>query len=188
MNVDENKKEDAELLAAWVPHVIVTHPVEPEDNPRLYCLFAGIFGKLEEARRLCTAFWQAYQIIKRAAEKLPSRRVLYLIWPSPWMTVSKSTYISRMLSVVHWETIANNPQCRYPRVVISADLLAESELILFSTEPYPFRPWHLDAFRAEFSLNNQRLALIDGELLSWYGSRAIPALNYLRRLATAQSA
>nr|MBS0020761.1 ABC transporter substrate-binding protein [Gammaproteobacteria bacterium] len=186
MNIDENRKVDAEALAAWVPNLIITHPVQPEDNLRLYWLLGGIFGKFEEARHLCTAFRRAHQRIAKAAEKLPSQRVLYVIWSSPWITVSKSTYISRMLSLVRWETIADDPQCRYPTVVISKELLAESQLILFSTEPYHFQQRHIDAFRDQFFLHGHRLALIDGELLSWYGSRAIGGLYYLRAFATAQ--
>ena len=186
MNIDENRKADAEVLSDWVTNLIITHPVEPKDNLRLYRLLGGIFGKHEEARRLCIAFRRAYQETTKAAETLPSRRVLYLIWPSPWITVSRSTYISRLLSVVRWETLADDPRSRYPKVVISKELLAASELILFSTEPYPFRQCHLDAFRAEFSLGDQRLQLMDGELLAWYGSRAIRALGYLRAFASGQ--
>lgn len=187
MNVDENRKADAELLAAWVPDVIVTHPTEPEDNTRLYSLLGEIFGKSAEARRLCAAFGRAYQQTTRAAARFPPRRALYLLWPSPWITVSRSTYISRMLSLVQWETIAHDPERRYPEVVLSEELLATSELVLFSTEPYPFRRCHLDAFCAEFSVCGRRVALINGELLSWYGSRAIGALNYLREFASAVS-
>src|ERR1700744_3729871 len=36
VNVDENLKEDAEALAEFVPHVVVTHPQEPRDNLALY--------------------------------------------------------------------------------------------------------------------------------------------------------
>ena len=33
---------------AFVPHVIVTHPLAPTDNPRLYRLFGAIFGREHE--------------------------------------------------------------------------------------------------------------------------------------------
>lgn len=187
MNIDENREADARTLAAWVPNVVVTHPVEPKDNLQLYWLLGGIFNRPKAAGQLCTAFRRAYQETTKAAQKLAPRRVLYLIWPSPWMTVSKSTYISRLLSVVHWETLADDLRCRYPKVVLSEALLAKAQLILFSTEPYPFRQHHLDAFRAEYALRDQRLALIDGELMAWYGSRAILALNYLRAFARTHS-
>ena len=36
------------------------------------------------------------------AEGLPERRVLYLIWKEPWMTVSADTYIARMLAKIRW--------------------------------------------------------------------------------------
>ena len=35
VNVDENTREDVDAMAGFVPHVIVTHPLAPTDNPRL---------------------------------------------------------------------------------------------------------------------------------------------------------
>src|ERR1700761_5298220 len=36
VNVDENRKEDAETLAGFVPKVVVTHPQVPRDNLSLF--------------------------------------------------------------------------------------------------------------------------------------------------------
>ena len=44
VNVDENRREDADALAAFVPNVVVTHPLGPRDNPALYRLVGGIFA------------------------------------------------------------------------------------------------------------------------------------------------
>src|SRR5512143_2306589 len=33
INIDENPRELVEQIAGFVPHVIVTHPLKPEDNP-----------------------------------------------------------------------------------------------------------------------------------------------------------
>ena len=49
VNVDENRREVVDAARKFVPHVIVTHPADPSDNPRLYALFGAIFGREHEA-------------------------------------------------------------------------------------------------------------------------------------------
>ncbi len=39
VNVDENRREDVDAARAFVPHVIVTHPIAPIDNAALFALF-----------------------------------------------------------------------------------------------------------------------------------------------------
>lgn len=181
VNVDENVKAEVEAIAEFIPHIIVTHPVQPQDNLELYQLLGGIFGKPKQAAQLSAAFRQAYQDLLGAAETWPVKRVLYLIWRSPWMTVSSSTYISNLLSVVNWQTVGGEVSIRYPEIALTQDLLQGGvDIILFSSEPYPFSQAHIDAFRSEYPGSRQLLSLIDGEMLSWYGSRAIKGLRYLR--------
>jgi len=114
VNIDENEKPTVEALAAFVPVVIVTHPLDPRDNPGLYRLLGGIFGADDAAARLCAAFEQEYAALA-ALPPAPASRVLYCIWQDPWMTVSRDTYIARMLALAgmrQWQ--APDEQRRYP--------------------------------------------------------------------------
>ena len=52
VNIDENEKPTVERLAEFVPHVIVTHPLRPEDNLALARLLGGVFG-VEDAANAC---------------------------------------------------------------------------------------------------------------------------------------
>jgi hypothetical protein len=105
--------------------------------------------------------------------------VLYLIWKDPWMTVSPATYIARTLATVGWQVAPQAGAARYPEVGLPAAARAAG-LVLLSTEPYMFRERHIAELQA--LLPGQRIALIDGEMTSWYGSRAIAGLRYLPRL------
>lgn len=181
LNVDENRKEDARALAEFVPGLIVTHPLSPLDNPALYRLIGGIFGREAEAEALCGRFEEAYEALRSSVGALPAERVLYLIWRSPWMTVSRDTYISRMLALVNWETVPSGGAERYPKIDLEAEALDQARTVLLSSEPFVFREKHLAEMRACPELRGKRIALIDGEMTSWYGSRAIKGLSYLRR-------
>jgi ABC-type Fe3+-hydroxamate transport system substrate-binding protein len=171
LNKDENLRETAEALAAFVPNLVVTHPLAPEDNPPLYRQFGAAFGKEREAEALCARFEAALNAAK--AGRYPERKVLYLIWKDPWMTVSRDTYISRTLGVFGMTTMPDSAD-RYPELDELGGI--EADLVLVSTEPYRFVESHLAEIR---QLAAKPALLVDGEMTSWYGPRAIAGLAYL---------
>jgi ABC-type Fe3+-hydroxamate transport system substrate-binding protein len=181
VNIDENPRAAVEELARFVPHVIVTHPLAARDNTRLYRLLGRIFSREEAAHALINCFERAYQQTISAAAHWPRQKVLYLIWKAPWMTVSRDTYISRMLEVVGWDTHTTRSEARYPSVDLSPGLLSSLDAVLLSTEPYAFRERHVVEVMDQLPPGSHaRVALIDGSMTSWYGSRAIAGLEYLR--------
>lgn len=172
VNVDENEKAAADAIAAFVPHLVVTHPLAPLDNLALYRQMGGLFGAQERAERLCADFLEAHE--RAAALRWEQRSVLYLIWKKPWMTVSRDTYISRTLALFGMNTFPSDASARYPTLEAIDDL--EVDLVLLPTEPYPFRSRDIAGIAA---LTQKPVRLIDGEMTSWYGSRAIRGLAYL---------
>jgi ABC-type Fe3+-hydroxamate transport system substrate-binding protein len=180
LNIDENRRETADALAAFVPHLVVTHPLGPLDNLALYRQFGTIFGREREAEALCARFDAA--LAEATAAPRPTRRVLYLIWKDPWMTVSRDTYISRTLALFGLDTVPEAAEERYPKL---ADLRAiDADLVLLSSEPYRFRERHVEAVGA---LTGKPVSVIDGEMTSWYGPRAIAGLGYLREFTARAS-
>lgn len=188
VDVDENPRWAAEALTEFVPHVIVTHPLDAAGNIKLYRLFGGIFGRQKQADALEARYLEACQAVIRETEPLARQRVLYMIWRKPWMTVSRETYISRILSLVRWDTMPAQAAVRYPELPDLAECLSEVDWLLLSSEPYRFREKHLaELGRLLPKGSSCQIALVDGEMVSWYGSRAIQGLAYLsllrRRLA-----
>lgn len=181
LNIDENEKPTAAALAQFVPQLIVTHPLGPQDNPGLYRLIGGIFGREQEAEALCARFCHARDALVRAARAWPRRRVLYLIWKDPWMTVSRDTYISRTLALAGLDTIPANTAARYPEVKLDGTVLRDAEMVLLPSEPYPFRERHAGEIRSVPAMRDKTVARIDGEMTSWYGSRAVAGMDYLRK-------
>ena len=177
VNVDENRKETAKALAGFVPNVIVTHPLGPLDNLALYRQIGAAFDKSGEAEDLCARFESAFRRLRE--KQFPQRKVLYLIWRDPWMTVSRDTYVSRMLALVGLQTVPESLLERYPKL---ADLdVPDAELLLLATEPYRFGDRHREELRERLGLP---VYLIDGEMTSWYGSRALCGLDYLAEFSS----
>jgi len=180
VNVDENLRETAEQLAEFVPHVIVTHPQAPEDNLSLYRLLGAIFGREAEAERLCAEFSAALSELQ-SVEHVPLD-VLYLIWRDPWMAVAPDTYIAQTLALINWRSHPPVSAERYPQVDLRA-YTGKIDRVLLSTEPFHFKEHHIPEVQALIS--GAEVTLIDGEMVSWYGSRAIQGLRYLANIARA---
>ncbi|MFL6657998.1 MAG: helical backbone metal receptor [Massilia sp.] len=178
VNIDENEKPTVEALAEFVPNIIVTHPLAPRDNLDLARLMGGVFGVEEKAEAWCSQFEEAYADL-RATPKGPAATVLYCIWQDPWMSISADTYIASMLAELGWRTPALG-EVRYPSFSWSEELVAGIDGVLLSSEPYRFTQQHVDALERQIG---KPVYLVDGEMFSWYGSRALAGLGYLRELA-----
>ncbi|MGB0682398.1 MAG: helical backbone metal receptor [Magnetovibrionaceae bacterium] len=162
--------------------VVVTDPTGPLDNPDLFRSFGALFDCMAQAEGLIAAFDRSLANLK-AAMPAPvgnPERVLYLIWREPWMAVSPDSYIARALSLIGWEVRPNDPVPRYPEVDPTELVAGGLDRILLSSEPYRFTEAHLADLQARFP--DQRVQWIDGEMTSWYGSRAIAGLDYLAGL------
>lgn len=181
VNIDENPKAVADRLRTAGVTVIVTHPTGPMDNVGLYRLLGHIFDRPDRAGDLEARFLAAHRRLTRAAEQWPDRRVLYLIWRKPWMTVGDDTYVGRTLAAAGLRVapIAGDDR-RYPVVAIDEALLDRVDLVLFPSEPFVFQERHLDDFRRRYGHPDLPLLTIDGRTAAWYGSHAIQGLEDLR--------
>ncbi|MBE2258789.1 MAG: ABC transporter substrate-binding protein [Rhodobacteraceae bacterium] len=185
VNVDENRREEVEALRDFVPHLIVTHPLAARDNLDLYRLLGGVFDRQAQAAALTARFEREWLALTTLAGALPRQRVLYVIWQQPWMTVARDTYISRLLAAAGWDTLPAESSQRYPEVDLPA-AAAQAEIVFLSSEPYPFREPHRRRLADQLTRlrPDTQTLLIDGEMLSWYGSRVIAGLAYLRHRRT----
>ncbi|MFT7775715.1 helical backbone metal receptor [Roseateles sp.] len=188
VNVDENRRETAKALRGFVPHVIVTHPCRPQDNLALFeqlrTAFADEPGVNERAQVLAAEFGAALARCRDRAR--PQENVLYLIWRQPWMTVARDTYISTLLAEGGWLTWPDarggaQGADRYPALRGDEAWLGDISRVLLSSEPYRFGAEHLA--EAQALCPRARVQLVDGELLSWWGSRGAAGLDYLRALS-----
>ena len=179
VNVDENDLVTFQKIQEFVPHVIVTHPNSPVDNIALFRLLGEIFGVATRAEQLTAELQRELAVCQATAWK--AERVLYLIWKDPWMAVASDTYIARTLACIGWNVTIEpggwSGAARYPVISNIEGAARAVDRVLLSSEPFMFRERHVDELRNRLSVP---VDLIDGEMTSWYGSRAIRGLAYLR--------
>lgn len=117
-------------------------------------------------------------------EKLSSLRTLYLIWRSPWMGAATGTFIHELMMFSGFRNCISN-HSRYPELSQEDIVELNPELILLSSEPYPFQQKHLEEMRT--LCPKAKIMLVDGEMFSWYGSRLQKFPAYLKSLKSAMS-
>jgi ABC-type Fe3+-hydroxamate transport system substrate-binding protein len=95
------------------------------------------------------------------------------------MAAGGDTFINDMMKRCGFENVFEEFS-RYPQIEIGQIKSVNCQLLLLSTEPYPFKQKHIDELQLQ--LPNAKLLLADGEMFSWYGSRLLHATDYFKNL------
>ena len=133
-------------------------------------------GKAEEAKELNYLINAEFEQLSQEIKKI---RTAYLIWKDPYMTIGGDTFISDMMEKAGFENIYKERE-RYPEINISELTQLQPEVILLSSEPYPFKEKHIQEIQT--FLPGVKILLADGEMFSWYGSRMLYAPRYFKEL------
>ena len=176
-NKEENTQSEIEALAQEFP-VYISDIFNLQDAVQMIMQIGEICQASLEAKNLI-------QIIKREfgnwnlVKKKKVFSAAYFIWREPYMLATKNTFIDNMLLKAGFVNAFSNFE-RYP-IISAADLKAANpDVILLSSEPYPFKEKH----RAEFQniCPNAHIQIVDGEMFSWYGSRLQYTAQYFQQL------
>ena len=141
----------------------------------------GMMAQLAAICQVETAGAEMISKIRRDIDSLPvfePMRALYLIWRKPYMAVGEDTFINELMKLAGFQNVVE--ASRYPELTESEIRELNPEVILLSSEPYPFAAKH--KIELEGELPGIRVTLVDGELFSWYGSRLLELSKYLQTL------
>ncbi len=110
-------------------------------------------------------------------------RAAYVIWNQPRMLAGYDTYIHHVMQWWGFENACPSGMAdRYPSLAKNEWEAMECDVVLLSSEPFPFEKKHLESFETA-----QRSArLVDGEAFSWYGSRMLHTASYLAQFSSSQ--
>lgn len=175
-NKEENTEEMERELEEIAP-VHISEVINFEDSLELIRMYGELFTCEKSAEDLVSKISSKKENFtnKYSGNNL---KVAYLIWKDPWMGAGGRTFINSMLELNGWINVLAQHSDRYP--VISLDELNRlaPDVILLSSEPFPFQKKHI----GEINLNNTGAILVDGEYFSWYGSRLLIAFDYFESL------
>ncbi|MCW3103997.1 MAG: transporter substrate-binding protein [Bacteroidetes bacterium] len=195
-NKEENEKEQIELLMkeynVWMSDIYTL-----KDALQMIAALGALLGKNEAATNLkleIESRFRRFTASSPSSTSLPpptlnlqpptSRlRTSYFIWRKPYMVAGHDTFINEMMKLCGFENVFTDRDSRYPEVSREEILEAKPELILLSSEPYPFKEQHIMEFRE--LLPDAKVMVVDGEIFSWYGSRLLKAPAYFSTLIEA---
>ncbi|HTD94979.1 MAG TPA: helical backbone metal receptor [Chitinophagaceae bacterium] len=174
-NVEENVREQVEALADLCP-VWVSDVSNLETALEMIRQVGLLTGRVKQARELISTIEMRFNDYTPAP---PFLKATYLIWRDPYMTAGGDTFIHAMMEKAGFEN-AFKKNTRYPAVTIDDIRHSGTEVLLLSSEPFPFAQKHVDELQAQ--LPATKIILVDGEMFSWYGSRMKYAPGYFREL------
>jgi len=180
VNAEENRREDFQALTdagvmLWVSF------------PRTVAEAASAIERLAIAIDAGEAGAAVAAGIRSAQSRTSAARVRVFcpIWRKPWMSLSRDTYAHDVLWCGGGDNVCADRAERYPVVELADVALADPEVVLLPSEPYPFAERHrgaLGALEGTSALRSGRVDLVDGKALSWYGARTAAGIATLRQL------
>lgn len=173
-NKEENVKEQVNALMSDCK-VMLTNIETLEDNYYLLKTLGKMFGKEEKAQLFNL---KIYEILQHCKIKTPVKTA-YLIWKNPYMTIGRDTFIHHILTETGFENIFKHKK-RYPEIQIVD--LADADVIMLSSEPFPFKETHIAELQAVYP--EKKIIIVDGEAFSWYGTHIAKCEAYFTSLGT----
>lgn len=171
LNEEENRREDAlALTEAGIP-CCSTFPRNVREAAEAVRRVAVALGRPGAGEELAREIEELSRRARAEAAAAPPVRWAYLIWRKPWMSVNGRTYVSGLLELAGGENVFRDRPDRYPAVTAAEIRAAGPERVFLSSEPFPFAEKHAAELSQATGLPRERLRLVDGQTLSWHGSR-----------------
>jgi ABC-type Fe3+-hydroxamate transport system substrate-binding protein len=173
-NKEENTREDVMAIETFCP--VWTSDISSINDALDMIKRIGEFtGTSEKSSAIVNKIRQEFSAIPNAR----IFRSAYLIWKNPWMATGGGTFINDMIKACGMKNVFEERD-RYPVIELSSLAEMKIEILLLSSEPYPFKTSDLEQLKE--NLPKVKIMLVDGEVFSWYGSRMLQAPAYFRRL------
>lgn len=174
-NKEENTQADIELLREIAP-VWMSDIDTLEQALEMIIEIGKLTNRISESEHIADVIRINFEHFRPTITR--KWTCLYFMWKDPYFTVGTNTFIHAMIEECGGINLQTKP--RYPEWDFSQSV--SPDVILLSTEPYPFNESHLAFFREKYPTST--LLLADGEYFSWYGSRLEKAPAYFKQLLT----
>lgn len=176
-NKEENDQAQVEALSAHVP-VWISNVTDLPSALGMIRSVGELTGKVQSANVLADEIAHRFAALE-AATTAPGPRTAYFIWHGPWMVAGGDSFIHDMLRRAGFDNIFRD-QPRYPSIELETLAASGCEVVLLSSEPYPFKEKHIAAVKQV--LPHALTRLVDGQIFSWYGSHLLHTPAYLQEL------
>jgi len=173
-NKEENTQSDIEELSEHFP-IWMSDIFTLDDAMKTIAEIGALVDREPEASYLNHLISAGFNDLKTLAlQHGIDKKIAYLIWRKPYMVAGKNTFIDDILLTNGMTNVIR--EARYPSVTLHQLKALNCELVLLSSEPYPFGEKHIEEIQTV--IPDAKIMLVDGEMFSWYGSRLVKAVQY----------
>ncbi len=174
-NKEENVKEQITLLKSKGIPIWTSDIKTLQDALSMIHEIGRITDKIKMTNEMIEKIESGFNSLSK---RIPTK-VAYLIWKDPYMTIGSDTFINEMLSKLGLKNIFDD-SIRYPIVTLEEIKIKNPDLILLSSEPFPFKEKHV--LEIKKVCINSAIKVVDGTFFSWYGSRLLESINYFQNI------
>ncbi len=177
-----NKEENTEAMIQELEKIAPVHISDIytiEDCLQLIEMYGELFSKENKAFQIIEDIKRKQSDFKAFIRNKPTLKAAYFIWKSPWMVAAKNTFIDEMLSINKFENYFENLE-RYPEIELIDAKTETADVVLLSSEPFPFKEEHIELMKIYFP--HSKILVVDGEAFSWYGTRLLKSFDYFKNL------
>ena len=187
-NKEENEKSQIEELMKHYP-VWMSDIITLKDAYDMITRVGTLVNKQNEAINLKLEIehdFNSFILQNQDSNKLKPEtinnkpRTAYFIWNNPFMVAGHNTFINEILSICSFDNVFDGYESRYPEINENDLKQKKPQLLLLSSEPFPFKEKHVKQFQK--ICPEAIIKIVDGELFSWYGSRLKNTPAYLNNL------
>ncbi len=174
-NKEENKEAEIKTL---MEH----YPVWMSDIQTLEDALEMIYkiGNITQTTNKSGGIIQLIQDGFLTLQPTTTKKAAYFIWKNPLMSINQSRFIHDIMQRCGLTNVFSEKNADYPEIGKEELRKASPEVILLSSEPFPFQKKHLFYFQE--ICPKAQVILVDGEMFSWYGSRLNLAPDYFKKL------
>lgn len=175
-----NKEENTKDIVKACEKITIVHVSDIttiQDCIDMIQDYGEIFDRIREASLISKVIQENLSDFEVFINDKPILNVTYFIWKNPWLVAGKNTFINYLLELNKFKNVYKDLG-RYPE--INMKLNESIDLVLLSSEPFPFKEKHIEELQKYYT--NAHIQLVDGEMFSWYGSRLTHAFNYFKTL------
>lgn len=174
-----NKEENTEQDVLHLQKCVATYTSDVKTLTEAQKMIADV-GQLLGRSEECKVLNQEIELGFSGLQTQKPFKVAYLIWDKPLMVAGNNTFINHMINQLNWQNVFANKPDRYFEINREDLINSKADLILLSSEPYPFKEKNKKQFEKEFP--EFKTVLVDGRMFSWYGSCLVSATKYFNQL------
>jgi ABC-type Fe3+-hydroxamate transport system substrate-binding protein len=187
------KNPDTKRIAALAPDLVVVNKEENRELdvrrleragvPVWVTVIEDVDSALTSTRRLITVAlglpvpdWLAAADAALAVpEPSPVASAVVCVWRDPWMVVGSRTFTTDLLARIGVRNVFAEHADRYPALPLEDVRAASADLVVLPDEPYVFT-----ADDGPECFDAERVRLVSGRMLTWYGPSLAEAVGVLR--------